>query len=209
MGRLSKEAKQQPPKYTEDADFWMQTIGRYYEKYKGKFYKYARDNGYAPDEDLYNHTLLQCYESISRNGLKDKSDQGCLNYFFMSWRTNINAIDPYAKRLTDTEDDELTVLGEEATSTEITTEAKVKQQVFDDYATIYIMDIVEQHFDTITFNCFRLKYLGNGLTYQKLIELTKVKDAKKRVVSVNRWLKENITRKDIEKAFAIDFPDFN
>ena len=78
---------------------------------------------------------------------------------------------------------------------------------FEDYSLIYILEQVENNFDTITFYCFRLKTML-PCTYQRLRELTKVKDCKKRVVKVNKWLRENMTRQDIYNAFISDYPSF-
>lgn len=205
MGRISNKDKNNIPKHTDDAEHFMRTCAKYYNEYQGKFYKFARDNGFSPEEDLYNHTLLCCYESIARNGLADKTDQGVLNYFFKSWKTNLNIRDKYEKRLSEVNDDELTNLAEEMMSDEPTTEMTVKRQLFSDYCIQTIFSMVEQNFDEVSYNCFRLKHLCDGMTYQKLASITGVKDVKRRCVQVRKWLQDNVSKNDLRKAFSERF----
>ena len=39
------------------------------------------------------------------------------------------------------------------------------------------------------------------MTYERLREITKIKDAKKRVLQVRTWLQENLTKKQLIKEF--------
>lgn len=207
MGRLSNKDRNNIPQHTDEAEHFLKVCSRYYDEYQGKFYKFARDNGYEAEEDLYNHTLLCCYESISRNGLSDKTDQGCLNYFFKSFKMNLNIRDKYEKRLSEVGDDELVNLAEEMTSGEPTTELTVKRQLFDDYCIQHIFSLVEGEFDEVTFNVFRLKHLCEGMTYKRLSEITGVKDVKRRCVTVRKWLQANVSKNDLRKAFSERFEE--
>ena len=204
-GRLSKEKKLEEPKYIKEAQEWLKTIGECYEEYKKKYFKMFSDLNYNFTEDIFNDTIIACYNSIARNNIKDKSLQGYRNYLFRSIKINVNAISNYDKRK-DIVDD-LTALAEQYETQGEATYNKIKKQLFDDYSLIYILEQVENNFDTITFHCFRLKTML-PCTYQRLREITKVKDAKKRVVKVNKWLRENMTRQDIYNAFISDYPSF-
>ena len=204
-GRLSKKEKEKEPQYKDVADKWLQYIGTIYEEYRMKYFKMANDLNYNVNEDILNDTILACYNSIARNNLSDTTEQGMRNYLFRAFKVNLNAISNYDKRK-DVVDD-LTALAEQYEFQGEATYNKIKKQLFDDYSLIYILEQVENNFDTITFHCFRLKTML-PCTYQRLREITKVKDCKKRVVKVNKWLRENMTRQDIYNAFISDYPSF-
>lgn len=204
-GRLSKTEKEKEPKYTDVADKWLQYIGTIYEEYRMKYFKMANDLNYNVNEDMLNDTILACYNSIARNNLSDTSEEGMRNYLFRAFKTNLNAVSNYDKRK-DVVDD-LSALAEQYENQGESTYNKIKKQIYDDYSLIYILEQVENNFDTLTFNVFRLKAML-PCTYQKLREITKVRDCKKRVVKVNKWLRENITLQEIYNAFIHDYPSF-
>ena len=206
-GRLSKKEKEKEPQNKDVADRWLQYIGTIYEEYRKKYFKMANDLNYKVSEDMLNDTILACYNSIARNNLQDTSPQGMRNYLFRAFKVNLNAVSNYDKRK-DVVDD-LTALAEQYETQGEATYHKIKKQLLDDYSVIYILDKVESNFDTISFHCFRLKTMIEKCTYQKLREITKVRDCKKRVVKVNKWLRENISKKDIYKAFITDYPSFD
>ena len=204
-GRLSKTEKEKEPQYTDVADKWLQYIGTIYEEYRKKYFKMANDLNYKVSEDMLNDTILSCYNSIARNNLSDTTEQGMRNYLFRAFKVNLNAVSNYDKRK-DVVDD-LSSLAEQYENQGEATYNKIKKQLFDDYSLIYIFEMVENNFDTITFHCFRLKTML-PCTYQRLREITKVKDCKKRIIKVNKWLRENMTRQDIYNAFIHDYPSF-
>lgn len=204
-GRLSKTEKEKEPQYKDVADKWLQYIGTIYEEYRMKYFKMANDLNYNVNEDMLNDTILACYNSIARNNLSDTTEQGMRNYLFRAFKVNLNAISNYDKRK-DVVDD-LSALAEQYENQGEATYNLIKKQLFNDYSLIYILEQVENNFDTITFHCFRLKTML-PCTYQRLREITKVKDCKKRVIKVNKWLRENMTRQDIYNAFISDYPSF-
>ena len=205
-GRLSKKEKEKEPQYKDVADRWLQYIGTIYEEYRMKYFKMANDLNYNVNEDMLNDTIIACYNSIARNNLSDTTEQGMRNYLFRAFKVNLNAISNYDKRK-DVVDD-LTALAEQYEFQGEATYNKIKKQLFDDYVLIYILEQVENNFDTITFNVFRLKTML-PCNYQRLREITKVKDAKKRVVNVMKWVRNNITKKEILTNFKKQYPCFD
>ena len=204
-GRLSKTEKEKEPQFTDVADKWLKYIGTIYEEYRMKYFKMANNLNYNVNEDMLNDTILACYNSIARNNLSDTTEQGMRNYLFRAFKVNLNAISNYDKRK-DVVDD-LSSLAEQYEAMGEATYNKIKKQIFDDYSLIYILEQVENNFDALTFNVFRLKTMI-PCTYQRLREITKVKDCKKRVVKVNKWLRENISKKEIYNAFIKDYSIF-
>ena len=205
-GRLSKKEKEKEPQYKDVADKWLQYIGTIYEEYRKKYFKMANDLNYNVKEDMLNDTIIACYNSIARNNLSDTTEQGMRNYLFRAFKVNLNAISNYDKRK-DVVDD-LTALAEQYEFQGEATYNKIKKQLFEDYSVIYLLNKVEDNFDTITFHCFRLKTML-PCTYQRLREITKIKDCKKRVVKVNKWLRENMTRQEILTNFKKTYPCFD
>ena len=205
-GRLSKKEKEKEPQYKDVADKWIQYIGTIYEEYRMKYFKMANDLNYKVSEDMLNDTILACYNSIARNNLSDTTEQGMRNYLFRAFKVNLNAISSYDKRK-DVVDD-LTALAEQYENQGETTYNKIKKQLFEDYVLIYILEQVENNFDTITFHCYRLKTML-PCTYQRLREITKIKDCKKRVVNVMKWVRNNITKKEILTNFKKQYPCFD
>lgn len=206
MGRLSAKQKEEAPQYTELADRWMKYIGTIYEDIRKVMLKYAHQQDVTVDDDLINDTIVACYDSVARNGLKIETEDNFRAFLLGAWKRNIYRQLPYDSRKDDNAD--VVTLHEKRMNEQQPIYDKVKQQLFDDYSTIYIMDIVESHFDQVTFHCFRLKHLLPGCTHARLREITKVKDCRKRVLEVQRWLKANLSRQKIYDAFITDFPDF-
>lgn len=205
-GRLSKKEKEKEPQYTDVADKWLKYIGTIYDEYRMKYFKMANDLNYNVNEDMLNDTILACYNSIARNNLSDTTEQGMRNYLFRAFKTNLNAVSNYDKRK-DVVDDLLS-LAEQYENQEEATYNKIKKQLIEDYSVIYILEQVENNFDSISFHCFRLKTMI-PCTYKRLREITKVKDAKKRVVKIMKWIRENITKKEILTNFNKTYPCFD
>lgn len=206
-GRLSKAEKEKEPQYKDVADKWLQYIGTIYEEYRMKYFKMANDLNYNVNEDMLNDTILACYNSIARNNLSDTTEQGMRNYLFRAFKVNLNAVSNYDKRK-DVVDD-LTALAEQYEYQGEATYNKIKKQLLEDYSVIYLLNKVEDNFDTITFNVFRLKTMLEKCTYQKLRDITKVRDCKKRVVKVMKWIRENITKQEILANFKKTYPCFD
>ena len=206
-GRLSKKEKEKEPQYTDVADKWIQYIGTIYEEYRRKYFRMANDLNYNVNEDMLNDTILACYNSIARNNLSDTTEQGMRNYLFRAFKVNLNAKSTYDKRKGVVDD--LSALAEQYENQGEATYNKIKKQLFEDYSLIYILEQVENNFDTISFNVFRLKTMLEKCTYQKLRDITKVRDCKKRVVKVMKWIRENITKQEILTNFNKTYPCFD
>lgn len=179
------------------ADKFLQFIGTIYEEYKVKFEQSCQKDRYKWDEDVYSDTIVKCYDSICRNGLTDQSEQGMKNYFFRSFKTNIVRETQYSRNTKSAEmPDNLEDYLEYDSAEQVRYEGMLK-----DYKVHYLLGLAEEHFDNVTYNCFRLYRLIPKMTYAKLRDLTGVKDCKRRVTSVNKWLRENADEHEAEREF--------
>lgn len=200
-GRLSKEEKAKPisPENQADADLFMETIGKNYETLKVGCRANQLKVNKPWSEDVFQDTVVLCYETIQRRGIRDKSDQGIRNYFFNAFKMNVlhEAVLPYNSRKV--EDEEL--VNNYDPLDERDGEQKVKEQLYNDFAVVRILELAEANCDPLSFYCYRLKFLMDKMPYQKLVKITKIKSAKARVKSVIEWIKENVTEEELRKEF--------
>ena len=184
----------------------MNYISTIYEEYIEVF-----SNMYN-DEDLAGEVLIKTYNCIKNNGLstvdldteEDLKKKVFKNYFFISAKlTNItkkkyqqkSPIDRVTNENIDTIDD-------------LPTEEKIRNQIYKDYKVMFIVKKVEENFDAIDYRCFRLYHLLKNMTYAKLRQLTGIKNAKMRVITINKWLRQNITEQHIMDSFNREFNNF-
>lgn len=200
-GRLSKEEKAKPisPENQADADLFMETIGKNYEALKVGCRANQLKSNKPWSEDAFQDTVVLCYEAIQRRGIRDKSDQGIRNYFFNAFKMNVlhETVLPYNSRKVD--DEELVNNYDPLDEREC--EQKVKEQLYNDFAVVRILELAEANCDPLSFYCYRLKFLMDKMPYQKLVKITKIKSAKARVKSVIEWIKENVTEEELRKEF--------
>lgn len=200
-GRLSKEAKNAPidPKKREIADEWMNIIGEHYEAVKEGCRINAMKQNKDWSEDVFGDSIVLCYESICRNGLRDRSVQGCKNYLFNAYKTNIvhDKVVPFNARRVDDE----TIVSNYEKEDDNEAHTKMVSQLYNDFATLRVLEIAEANCDPLSFYCYRLKFLMDKMSYNKLVKLTQIKNAKARVKSVVEWIKANVSEDELRQEF--------
>ena len=187
---------------SEQASRFLKFANDHYEDYKKKWAKYLYDRQVDFDEDVFSETVLKVYDYINTNGIKDDSDSGLANYWFKSFNTNIKREKQYSRNVNRDKNIDATEELSKEMNGEDELKLKIRRHVFDDWSVVHILRLVEDNFDQISFHCFRLYFVLDKMTYHKLREITKVKDAKKRVVTIKNWLKEKLTKKQLEKEFS-------
>jgi hypothetical protein len=185
----------------EIAELFLQYANNNYTSNKNKWKKYLTERMIEFDEDVFSETIIKVYDYIIKNGLTDTSDQGMANYWFRSFCINTKREAQYSRNAYRDLNIDPTEELEKGFNGDDELKQKIRNDVYDDWCVVQIMTIVEQHFDTITASCFRLYYILPKMTYDKLKEVTKIKDCKKRVVTVKKWLKEHLNKHIMEKEF--------
>lgn len=181
-------------------------INDHYDELYGRFQAFCNDKKYLFSPDIFQDTILKCYQLIERNGLKDLTPKGIENYFFMAFRTNLQREALYARnQKRDKNIIDLSDKYEEYSNEKLTQEEKLKSDLWKDFSTLYLMQKVEENFDSEHFYLFRLKTFDKHLTYQKLQEKTGIKGVRQKVVDVRNWLKANVTKGEIDKAFTAKY----
>lgn len=186
---------------------FLKWIGKNYNIQKSKLKAFCNDKKYDFDEDIFCETYLKIYEKIMKYGAKDDSDKGFDNYMFMSFKINTIRNKQYARnQKRDENNANINAANEEFQKTKLTEREKLINDLRKDFFTLYIMKKVEDNFDAEHFYLFRLKTFTN-MTYAKLAEHTGIKGCRQKVVTVKNWLKQNVSKEEIENAFEETYGD--
>ena len=195
----------------EDNRLFINYISDHYNQLYYKYRQFCKEKDYQWDEDIFQDTIVNCYSAITKKGkLQDTSNQGIENYFFKSFKMNIMREKQYArnqKRDLNVEADDVDVMYEEWTNNnKEDARTKILSDMWKDFSCLYIMMTVEENFDDEHFYLFRLKHLCN-MTYKQLTDKTGIKGVRQKILDVKQWLKDNLTKEDINKAFQLAYGD--
>lgn len=187
----------------KDEELFIKTIGEMLPVLKPKMKAYCNSMNKQWSEDVFSQTILNCYNAIARKGgLSDKTEKGISNYFFNSFYTNIKREALYSRNAKRDNTNDLFGEYEHYQGTNLTESEKVESDLYKDFAVLYLLKRAEEQFDPETFYLFNLKFIGQ-YTYKQLQEHVKAKAIRQRVAEVKRWLKENVTKEEIDDAFNI------
>lgn len=191
-----------------DATLFINYINDHYQEIYNSFLAFCNNKNYKFDADIFQDTILKCYNLINKQGyLKDTSEQGIKNYFFMSFKQNLKREAQYARnQKRDGNVVNINAANEKYQNSKLTAEEKLKSDLRKDFFTLYLLSKAEEHFDGEHFYLFRLKTFTN-MTYAKLSEKTGIKGVRQKVVDVKNWLKQNVSKEEIEKAFEETYGD--
>lgn len=195
-----------------DQTLFINYINDHYQTLKNKYRRFCIEKQYDWDEDIFSDTILSCYTAIEKKGsLNDKTNQGIENYFFRSFKQNLQREKQYcrvSKRDMNYNSDNINDVYEEWYN-ENNSPAKTKllNDLWKDFATLYILAKVEDNFDAEHFRLFRLKYLVPSMTYKKLQEKTQAKKCRQKVVDVKNWIRDNVSKQEIKKVFTLMYGD--
>jgi hypothetical protein len=189
-----------------DQNTFIKYINDNYQLLKNKYRKFCSEKQYSWDEDVFSDTILKCHDAIKRKGkLEDKTAQGIENYFFRSFKQNIQREKQYcrvSKRdLNITSDNINNIYEDWYNKFNDSSINKIKSDLYKDFSVLYIMHKVEEEFDGEHFYLFKLKSLMPDMTYKKLQAKTHCTSCRQKVVDVKNWVKQNISKKEITDAF--------
>lgn len=189
-----------------DEEIFIQYISENYTRLKRKYCRFCQENQFSWDEDIYSETILRCYDTIKKKGkLNDTTPHGIESYFFLAFRNNIRNEKNYCRtknRDYNVTSDNIEQLYEDWYNDNHTSSTqKLKRDLFIDFATLYIILSVEEAFDAEHARLYKLKVLVKGMTFKKLADTTHIKASRRKVIEVQRWVKEHITRELVNKAF--------
>lgn len=189
----------------QDETIFLNYINDHYTQLKNKYFKFCQERQYTWDEDIFSDTIIKCYESIVKRGIKDKTPQGIENYFFKAFKNNIMNERRYSrikKRDNNITSDNINELYENWYNSNFN-DARVKiiNDLFKDFSILYIMMQVESNFDSEHFYLFKVKTLVPDMTFKKLADTTKIKASRRKTIEVMHWVKDNIKKEEIRTVF--------
>ena len=150
------------------------------------------------NEDTFQDTIIKVVDIINKKGLKGKTEKEIENYFFNSFKFNTyqHHLQESKKRI----DDNINPFDLDIEDVQYS-EDNVQ---FADMAAHYILSKIREHFDNVTSSIWRIRYMvkinGEELNYKKIKALTGVADTRRRIVEVNKWIRDNISMDDIKQA---------
>jgi hypothetical protein len=195
------------------AEKFMEFIGGNYNGIRDKMVKYCVSKRIPFDEDVFSDTIVRVHDKILKDGIEDSSEDGMMNYTFMSFRTNMMREKQYSRNKKNDDNTPQESIGElydeYYNNTNDSSTVKLIKDLTIDFKTLKILLLVEKTFTHEQYHLFKLKFLEQ-LTYKQLAEKTGVKDARNKVLEVLTWLRENAEEisKDIEREFQEDYGDW-
>ena len=196
---------------TETSELFLNWFSKNYDHLKSKYSKFCYNKHYVFDEDIFADLPIKIYDLIQKKGISDATDSGFDNYCFKAFKNNLLNEKRYSrvnKRDCNKSDAEINELYEnwfnanKPSSTE-----KILKDLWIDFSVLYILLFVEQNFDSEHFYLFKMKTLCN-LTFKQLQERTNIPYSRKKYLTVQNWLKANLKKSDIKKAFDEQFGEF-
>lgn len=158
-------------------------------------------------EDALNDTVIQVHKIIQKKGkLDDMSDNGIMRYFVRSYVNNLRMEKRYAyhkKRDYNITQEEFNDRYEQSLSSK---RDKIIKDLLEDFSVLYIMKLVELNFPPEQLYLYKLKMICNK-TYKQIHDETKIKKSRDKIIEVNKWVKQNLTRDVIKKEFMSIYGD--
>lgn len=183
----------------EQLSTFYDLVNAKYNDLKKKYKQFCFLNHFDWSEDTFQDSILKVAEKIKKNGITAKTEKEIENYFFKSYKFNT-----FQQHLQDTKKkvDENANLGDVDIEDSIYDESELQ---YNDFVKMFFERTIKENFDTLTYSLWRMRYLlkidGKNLNYKTIKKITKVQDTRSRIVSVNRWIRDNITPTHIRNEY--------
>lgn len=166
------------------------------------FKKFCSNQRFIYDDDIFSDTILKVAEQIEKQPLKDSTPNGYLNYTFLSFKNNLKRERQYSRVKNRTEMTGITDAYEDYFNQHNDSSTiKVLKDLKQDFSILYVIKKAEQAFPAEWIYCFKLKFLYK-LTYKQLQEkCPHIKNTRQKTIDVLHWLKENLTKEELDGAF--------
>lgn len=196
----------------KDETIFLNYIGNNYDEVVNTLKILCSQRKQVLDEDLFHESILRCHKAIQKKGyMKDSSPYGIKSYLIRTYFNYVMEEKRSAKvkkRDMNYNSDNIGGLYEDYYNSNFTdARQKVVSDLFKDFSVLYIMMVVEENFDNESFYLFKLKELCKDMTYKKLSEKTGLKGVRQKVVTVKKWVQQNISKEDIRKEFYLIYGD--
>lgn len=188
-------------------DVYFTCINKNYNNLKQVCKDVCKRNKEQYSEDALNDTVIQVHKIIQKKGkLDDMSDNGIMRYFVRSYVNNLRMEKRYAyhkKRDYNITQEEFNDRYEQSLSSK---RDKIIKDLLEDFSVLYIMKLVELNFPPEQLYLYKLKMICNK-TYKQIHDETRIKKSRDKIIEVNKWVKQNLTRDVIKKEFMSIYGD--
>ena len=188
-------------------EVYFKCINKNYNNLKQVCKDVCKRNKEQYSEDALNDTVIQIHKIIKKKGkLDDMSDNGIMRYFVRSYVNNLRMEKRYAyhkKRDYNITQEEFNDRYEQSLSSK---RDKIIKDLLEDFSVLYIMKLVELNFPPEQLYLYKLKMICNK-TYKQIHDYTKIKKSRDKIIEVNKWVKQNLTRDVIKKEFMSIYGD--
>lgn len=186
---------------------YFNCIGGNYDKIKNICKQVCIRNKEQFSEDILNDTVIQIHKIILKKGkLNDMTCSGITNYFVRSYVNNLRCEKRYAyiqKRDTNITKEEFQERHEQQQEQ---VKNKILKDMLEDFSILFIMKQVELNFSQEHFYLYKLKMLCK-MTYKQIHDKTHIKKSRDKILEVNKWVKDNLSRDIIKKEFNSIYED--
>lgn len=182
---------------------YLKWVADNYDDLKLTYKQFCSNQRFKYDDDIFSDTILKVAEQIDKQPLKDSTPNGYLNYTFLSFRNNLKREKQYSRVKNRIEMTGITDAYEDYfNNTNDSSTVKVLKDLKEDFSILYIIKKAEQVFPSEYIYCFKLKFLYK-LTYKQLQEkCPAIRNTRQKVIDVLHWLKENLSKEELDKAFS-------
>lgn len=187
------------------ADLFLEEIAPKLKEYELKWRTYFKQADIPFDIDVLNDTILKCYDTISRLGLKEGQKES-LNYLFKAFKMNSIRELQYARNKNRDEVEDIGELHEQFMNSQKSADYKIVYDLWTEFQFNYITRQVELYFDKSAFYLFKLKYILQ-LDDDKIRKKSRNQNWKKDLKDIVKWLKANIKKEDIIREFNQKYPE--
>lgn len=187
------------------ADLFLEEIAPKLKEYELKWRTYFKQADIPFDIDVLNETVIKCYDTISRLGLKEGQKES-LNYLFKAFKMNSIRELQYARNKNRDEVEDIGALHEQFMNSQKSADYKIVYDLWTEFQFNYITRQVELYFDKSAFYLFKLKYILQ-LDDDKIRKKSRNQNWKKDLKDIVKWLKANIKKEDIIREFNQKYPE--
>lgn len=187
------------------ADLFLEEIAPKLKEYELKWRAYFKQADIQFDIDVLNDTILKCYDTISRLGLKEGQKES-LNYLFKAFKMNSIRELQYARNKNREEVEDVGLLHEQFMNSQKSADYKIVYDLWTEFQFNYITRQVELYFDKSAFYLFKLKYILQ-LDDDKIRKKSRNQNWKKDLKDIVKWLKANVKKEDIVREFNQKYPE--
>lgn len=187
------------------ADLFLEEIAPKLKEYELKWRAYFKQADIQFDIDVLNDTILKCYDTISRLGLKEGQKES-LNYLFKAFKMNSIRELQYARNKNREEVEDVGLLHEQFMNSQKSADYKIVYDLWTEFQFNYITRQVELYFDKSAFYLFKLKYILQ-LDDDKIRKKSRNQNWKKDLKDIVKWLKANVKKEDIIREFNQKYPE--